>query len=163
MVTFAKLADDGSTTSGDWIYVGSYTPKGNQMKRRMGISDPAKNDPTGMGFYPQWSWSWPLNRRIIYNRASADLNGNPWDPKRPGIKWNGAKWVGDVPDYPPAMSPHDPKAWLPFIMNGEGTGRLFSNTMRRRSASGTLRADGIAGAKRAPSERSKRSGRVLVR
>lgn len=128
MATFAKLMDDGSTTAGDWIYTGSYTPKGNLMKRRAGVQDPAKNDPTGMGFYPQWSWSWPLNRRVLYNRASADLDGNPWDPKRPGIKWNGTKWVGDVPDYPPAMSPHDPKAWLPFIMNGEGTGRLFSNT-----------------------------------
>jgi formate dehydrogenase major subunit len=66
---------------------------------------------------------------VLYNRASADLNGNPWDPKRPGIKWNGSKWVGDVPDYPPKMSPHDPGAWLPFIMNGEGVGRLFSSTM----------------------------------
>jgi formate dehydrogenase major subunit len=128
IATFAVLKDDGSTSAGDWIYAGSFTEKGNQMKRRAGVSDPAKNDPTGMGFYPQWAWSWPVNRRVMYNRASADLNGNPWDPKRPGIKWNGTKWVGDVPDYPPNMSPHDPKAWLPFIMNPEGTGRLFSNT-----------------------------------
>ena len=66
---------------------------------------------------------------MLYNRASADLNGNAWDPKRPGITWNGSKWVGDVPDYPPAMSPHDPKAWLPFIMTGEGVGRIFSSTL----------------------------------
>ncbi len=129
IATFAVLKDDGSTSAGDWIYAGSFTEKGNQMKRRNGVSDPAKNDPTGMGFYPEWSWSWPVNRRVLYNRASADLNGNPWDPKRPGIKWNGTKWVGDVPDYPPTMSPHDPKAWLPFIMNPEGTGRLFSNIL----------------------------------
>jgi formate dehydrogenase major subunit len=129
LATFIKLKDDGSTSAGDWIYTGSYTEKGNQMKRRNGVQDPAKNDPTGMGFYPEWAWSWPLNRRVMYNRASADLDGNPWDPKRPGIKWNGTKWVGDVPDYPPMMSPHDPKAWLPFIMNPEGTGRLFSNTL----------------------------------
>ncbi|MBV8601107.1 MAG: formate dehydrogenase-N subunit alpha [Candidatus Eremiobacteraeota bacterium] len=129
VATFAKLADDGSTTAGDWIYTGSYTDKGNLSKRRNGVQDPAKNDPTGMGFYPNWAWSWPLNRRVLYNRASAELAGNPWDPKRPGIKWNGSKWVGDVPDYPPKMSPDDPKAWLPFIMNGEGTGRLFSNGM----------------------------------
>jgi formate dehydrogenase major subunit len=126
MVTFAKLMDDGTTTSGDWIYVGSYTDKGNMLKRRDGVQDPAKNDPTGMGFYPQWAWSWPLNRRVLYNRASADLTGAPWDPTRPGIKWNGEMWVGDVPDYPPKMSPTDPNAWLPFIMTGEGTGRLFS-------------------------------------
>ena len=82
-----------------------------------------------MGFYHNWAWSWPLNRRVMYNRASADLEGRPWDPKRPGIQWNGKKWVGDVPDYPPTMSPTDPKAWLPFIMTGEGTGRMFSNSL----------------------------------
>jgi formate dehydrogenase major subunit len=130
LATFAALKDDGTTTSGDWIYTGSYPEdKGNLAKRRGGVQDPAKNDPTGLGFYPNWGWSWPLNRRVMYNRASADLNGNAWDPKRPGITWNGTMWVGDVPDYPPKMSPHDPKAWLPFIMNGEGTGRLFSDTM----------------------------------
>src|SRR5438094_122070 len=96
---------------------------------RDGVQDVAKNDPTGMGFFPNWSWSWPLNRRVMYNRASADLQGKPWDPKRPGIQWNGTAWVGDVPDYPPTMSPTDPAAWLPFIMNGEGTGRLFSSSM----------------------------------
>jgi len=129
LATFAKLTDDGSTSSGNWIYVGSYPEKGNMAKRRKGVQDPAKNDPTGMGFYPEWAWSWPLNRRILYNRASADLKGKPWDPKRPGIAWNGTKWVGDVPDYPPKMSPTSPKAWLPFIMNGEGVGRLFSNSL----------------------------------
>jgi len=124
--SFIKLADDGTTTAGDWIYTGSYTEKGNLMKRRNGVQDPAKNDPTGMGFYPEWAWSWPLNRRVMYNRASADLAGKPWDPKRPGITWNGEKWVGDVPDYPAKMNPNDSNAWLPFIMTGEGTGRLFS-------------------------------------
>jgi formate dehydrogenase major subunit len=129
LATFAKLKDDGTTTSGNWIYVGSYPTKGNATKRRNGVQDPKKNDPTGMGFYPEWAWSWPLNRRVLYNRASADLNGKPWDPKRPGIVWNGSKWVGDVPDYPPTMNPHDPNAWLPFIMTGEGVGRIFSNTL----------------------------------
>jgi len=129
LATFAKLKDDGTTTSGNWIYVGSYSEKGNLAKRRNGVQDPKKNDPTGMGFYPEWAWSWPLNRRILYNRASADLDGRPWDPKRPAIAWNGTKWVGDVPDYPPTMSPKDPKAWLPFIMNGEGVGRIFSSTL----------------------------------
>ena len=128
LATFAALKDDGTTAAGDWIYTGSYPESGNLMKRRAGIHDPAKNDPTGMGFYPNWAWSWPVNRRVLYNRASADLEGQPWDPARPGIQWSGQKWVGDVPDYPPAMNPKDPKAWLPFIMTGEGTGRLFSNT-----------------------------------
>ena len=133
MTSFANLKDDGTTTAGDWIYTGSYPDTGNLMKRRGGISDPTTNDPTGMGFYPNWAWSWPLNRRVLYNRASADLAGLPWDAARPGIKWDAtqAKWVGDVPDYPPTMKPltQDPTAWLPFIMNGEGVGRLFSNSV----------------------------------
>ena len=131
MTSFALLKDDGTTTAGNWIYTAMYPDAGNLAKRREGVQDPAKNDPTGLGFYHQWGWTWPLNRRILYNRASADLAGKPWDPKRPGIQWDAARktWVGDVPDYPPAMDPADPKAWLPFIMNGEGTGRLFSNSL----------------------------------
>src|SRR5262252_6006146 len=139
LATFANLKDDGTTTAGDWIYTGSYPDESapaaqgrssaNLSRRRDGIRDPQRNDPTGLGFYPNWAWSWPLNRRVLYNRASADATGQPWDPTRPGIKWNGTTWVGDVPDYPPTMNPADPAAWLPFIMNGEGTGRLFSSSM----------------------------------
>jgi formate dehydrogenase major subunit len=129
MTSFANLKDDGTTTAGDWIYTGSYPDTGNLMKRRAGIQDPAANDPTGMGFYPGWAWSWPLNRRVMYNRASADADGKAWDPARPGITWSGTRWVGDVPDYPATLDPHDPNAFLPFIMNGEGVGRLFSNGM----------------------------------
>jgi formate dehydrogenase major subunit len=129
LATFAALKDDGTTTAGDWIYTGGYPESGNLMKRRNGVQDPQKNDPTGLGFFPNWAWSWPLNRRVMYNRASADLQGKPWDPSRAGIQWNGTTWVGDVPDYPPTLAPSDPSAWLPFIMNGEGVGRLFSNSM----------------------------------
>src|SRR5882672_7193612 len=130
MTSFANLKADGTTTSGDWIYVGSFTDAGgNLMARRNGVQDPAKNDPTGMGFYPTWAWSWPANRRVLYNRASADLDGKPWDAKRPGILWNGSAWTGDVPDYPATMNPKDPAAWNPFIMNGEGVGRLYSSSM----------------------------------
>jgi formate dehydrogenase major subunit len=129
MATFANLKDDGTTTAGDWLYTGSYTEQGNLSRRRGGVQDVKKNDPTGLGYFHSWAWSWPLNRRVLYNRASADSNGRPWDPQRPGIQWDGSTWVGDVPDYPPTMNPHDPGAWLPFIMNGEGVGRLFSNSM----------------------------------
>jgi len=127
--TFADLADDGSTSAGSWIYTGSYPESGNQMQRRNGVQDPKRNDPTGMGFYPQWAWLWPLNRRVLYNRASADPAGRPWDPSRPGIQWDAKQklWVGDVPDYKPDADPGDPASPLPFIMTGEGTGRLFSN------------------------------------
>lgn len=131
LASFALLKDDGTTTAGDWIYTGSYPESGNLAKRRDGVQDPKKNDPTGMGYYPNWSWAWPLNRRNLYNRASADAQGRPWDPKRPGIQWDAAagKWVGDVPDYPPTADPTKPGAPLPFIMNGEGTGRLFTNSL----------------------------------
>ncbi len=129
MEKFALLKDDGTTTAGDWIYTGHYPESGNMAKRRDGVQDPKKNDPTGMGFYPGWAWSWPANRRVLYNRASADPQGRPWDPKRPGIRWDPAAglWVGDVPDYPPDADPSKPDAPLWFIMTGEGTGRLFSN------------------------------------
>ena len=129
--TFGDLADDGSTTAGNWIYTGSYPESGNLAKRRNGVQDPERNDPTGMGFYPDWAWSWPLNRRVLYNRASADPDGRPWDPRRAGIRWDRRQrlWVGDVPDYPPDADPRDPESPLPFIMNGEGTGRLFSSSL----------------------------------
>ncbi len=128
--TFADLKDDGTTTAGDWIYTGHYPESGNLTKRRDGVQDPEKNDPTGMGFYPNWAWSWPANRRVLYNRASADPQGRPWDPDRPGISWDADQglWVGDVPDYAPDTAP-GPDAPLPFIMTAEGTGRLFSNSV----------------------------------
>jgi formate dehydrogenase major subunit len=131
MATFGALKDDGTTTAGNWIYTGSYPEAGNLSKRRAGVQDPKKNDPTGMGYYHGWAWSWPLNRRVMYNRASADLDGKAWDPSRPGIEWDPTekKWKGDVPDYPPTMEPRSPKAWGPFIMTSEGLGRLFSNSM----------------------------------
>jgi formate dehydrogenase major subunit len=116
--SFALLKDDGTTAAGNWIYAGSFTEDGNMMARRR------TTDPTGMGFYHEWGWSWPLNRRILYNRASADLSGKPWDPTRPGIWWNGTQWVGDVPDFPVTSPPSD--GVKPFIMTAEGTGRLFS-------------------------------------
>ncbi|MPZ73859.1 MAG: molybdopterin-dependent oxidoreductase [Nitriliruptorales bacterium] len=116
--TFADLKSDGTTLSGNWIYAGSWTEEGNQMARRN------NDDPTGMGFHHEWAWSWPLNRRVLYNRASADENGRPWDPRRPGIQWNGSLWVGDVPDFPPDEAPDVGTG--AFIMTGEGVGRLFA-------------------------------------
>ncbi len=120
--SFAFLMDDGSTASGNWLYCGSYTNKGNMMARR------GKEDPTGLGIYPNWSWCWPVNRRVIYNRASVDLNGQPWNPERPLIKWDGKKWVGDVPDGPwPPMG--DKAGKLPFIMKPDGVASLFGPAM----------------------------------
>ncbi len=122
MSTFAQLKDDGSTSSGTWIYCGSYTEDGKMTARR------ELDDPSGIGLYPKWSWSWPLNRRIIYNRASVDLNGKPWDSKHAVIIWDQSnkKWVGDVPDggWPPIAIDRE-KTKLPFIMQSDGVGHLF--------------------------------------
>ncbi len=125
MVSYAALKDDGSTTSGCWIYSASYTEAGNMAARR-----DLTPDQFNIGLYPKWAWCWPVNRRIIYNRASVDLNGEPFDTKRPVIKWNPTKggtggWDGDIPDggYPPMAVE---AGRYPFIMNSEGTGRLFA-------------------------------------
>ena len=129
-----SLRDDGSTSSGNWLYSGSYTLKDgkavNMMARR------GKEDPTGLGLYSNWAWAWPLNRRIIYNRASVDPNGNPWDPSRPVLKWNPADpatgkpggWAGDVPDGPaPPLGNEGGK--LPFIMKPLGVGSIFGKDL----------------------------------
>ncbi|MFA7096667.1 MAG: molybdopterin dinucleotide binding domain-containing protein, partial [Gammaproteobacteria bacterium] len=68
---------------------------------------------------------WPANRRILYNRASSDPSGKPWDPKRALIYWDSSKWTGaDVPDMRPNAAPEE--GVNPFIMLPEGVGRLFS-------------------------------------
>jgi formate dehydrogenase major subunit len=123
LVSFAALRDDGTTSCGCWIYSGCFTEAGNQMARR------DNTDPDDTGAFPKWAWSWPVNRRIIYNRASADMNGNPWDPSRKLLWWNGTTWTGyDVPDIVPTAKPD---VVQPFIMNPEGTARLFTRAMMR--------------------------------
>ncbi len=117
--SFVYLLDDGRTSSGNWIYSASYTEAGNMAARRK------KTDPTGLGLYPEWAWAWPVNRRIIYNRASVDLEGNPRDPQRAILKWDEAakKWVGDVPDGP--APPMGTQGVYPFIMKPDGVAALF--------------------------------------
>jgi formate dehydrogenase major subunit len=117
---FGFLRDDGSTMCGNWLYSGSWTEAGPMIQRR------GTEDPSGLGIYPNWAWSWPANRRVLYNRASCDLNGKPWDPTRAQVWWNEStkKWVGnDVPDFKPDSAPSDHMG--PFIMNPEGVGRIF--------------------------------------
>jgi formate dehydrogenase major subunit len=118
---FAWLKDDGTTACGNWIYSGSFTEAGNQTARR------DSSDPSNMGVHPGWGWSWPANRRVLYNRASCDVDGKPWDPSRKQIWWNegSQKWVGnDVPDFKVDSKPKDHMG--PFIMNPEGVGRIFA-------------------------------------
>jgi formate dehydrogenase major subunit len=114
---FAQLRDDGSTMCGNWLHSGVYTEAGNNAQRR------GTADPTGLGMYPAWAFSWPANRRVMYNRASADAQGKAWDASRSGIAWNGERWVGDVPDINPTAPPGTFGA---FIMLPEGVARLFS-------------------------------------
>ncbi len=118
---FSWLRDDGSTASGNWLFCGSWTEAGALSQRR------GTDDPSGLGIYPGWGWSWPMNRRVLYNRASCDVSGKPWDASRKQVWWNESakKWVGnDVPDFKPDSNPKDHMG--PFIMNAEGVGRLFT-------------------------------------
>ncbi len=120
---FGQLRDDGSTACGCWIYSGCWTEKGNMMARR------DTSDPGNTGAYSNWAFSWPANRRILYNRASADLDGKAWDPRRKLIEWNGTAWTGyDVPDIAVNAKPRDVG---PFIMNPEGSARLFARGLMR--------------------------------
>jgi formate dehydrogenase major subunit len=121
---FAMLNNDGNTSSGNWVMSGSFDEKGeNKMSKR------GKEDPTGLGLFPNWSYAWPVNRRILYNRASCDVNGKAYNPKRKVLEWTGDKWVGDVPDGPwPPMADKE-NGRYPFIMKTDGMGALFGPGM----------------------------------
>jgi formate dehydrogenase major subunit len=127
--SFAFLQADGSTSSANWLYCNSYTSKGNMAARRT-------REKSGIGLNLEWSWCWPVNRRIIYNRASVDKYGKPWDTEHPVIQWDsnakGGKggWVGDVPDggWPPMLNADgtaNSKTKYPFIMKPEGHAHIF--------------------------------------
>lgn len=118
--SFAFLLADGKTSCGNWIYAGSYTEAGNMMARR------DKTPVATANIFPKWGFAWPVNRRILYNRASVDIQGNPIDPKRAVITWDATnkKWVGDVPDGPaPPMGMEGGK--YPFIMKPDGVASIF--------------------------------------
>ncbi len=125
--SFGDLKADGSTTSGNWLYCNSYVEPekepdapipGNRMSRRDRTPGPFE-----INMHPNWAWVWPLNRRIIYNRASVDLDGVPWDQDRPVIWWRNEEWVGDVPDG--AAPPMNQGGYLPFIMKPDGVGLFY--------------------------------------
>jgi len=132
--TFGHLRDDGSTACGNWIYGGIYPEEGKNLALRR---EKAKaEDYLAHG----WGFVWPANRRIIYNRASADPSGKPWSEKKKLIWWDAEqkKWVGnDVPDFPGTMAPDAPRAkdgpfkgvsgTDAFIMNPHGLGQFFAS------------------------------------
>ncbi|MFE4835859.1 formate dehydrogenase [Arthrobacter sp. NPDC056691] len=129
---YTELKDDGSTSCGCWIYCGC---------RADGINQAARRKPhTEQGISSlEWGWAWPANRRTLYNRASADPEGNPWSERKKLIWWAGekGKWTGDdVPDFeptkPPSYRPGEdakgPDAISgidPFIMQADGKGWLY--------------------------------------
>ena len=122
LASFGFLRDDGTTACGNWIYSGCWSQAGNLTARR------DNSDPSGLGQTLNWGFAWPVNRRIIYNRASCDPAGKPWDPSRTVLKWTGSVWGGnDVPDMRPNAAPEE--GVMPFIMNPEGVARLFARDL----------------------------------
>jgi formate dehydrogenase major subunit len=152
--TIASAADPGTIACGNWLFSGYFAPADDGT----GVSMPAvqrrgQKDPGDYGFYPYWGFTWPANRRVLYNRASARPDGTPWAENKKVIWWDASadsgqkdaqgnpilgKWVGhDVPDFPPTKKPDakaDPaKTGLsaqagtdPFIMKADGKGWLFA-------------------------------------
>ena len=132
---FDELKDDGSTTCASWIYCGVFPAPDRNLAARK------EPDPPGVpGSHRNWGWAWPANRRVLYNRASADLQGRPWSERKKWIWWDGERWAGyDTPDFPgtkPPNAPGDPdgvglaahSGRQPFIMNANGVGLLFNPT-----------------------------------
>jgi formate dehydrogenase major subunit len=131
--TYTQLADDGSTPCGCWIYCGCFADGVNQTARRR-----PGQDQTYVA--PEWGWAWPLNRRILYNRASADPAGRPWSERKRYVWWDGdqGRWTGaDVPDFkvdmepgyqppPGARAEHALAGDAPFVMQADGRGWLFA-------------------------------------
>jgi formate dehydrogenase major subunit len=130
---FTQLKDDGSTACGCWIYCGVYAGGVNQAARRKPGSEQS-------WVAPEWGWAWPANRRILYNRASADPDGKPWSERKAYVWWDAeaGRWTGhDVPDFvatrPPSYRPPEGATGVdaisgidPFIMQGDGKAWLFA-------------------------------------
>ncbi len=141
--TIALAANYDAIACGSWIYAGYFAPADDGR----GVWRPAarrrgQKDPGNLGLYPYWGYTWPLNRHILYNRASARPDGTPWAENKKLIWWDAAKkvWTGyDVPDFVPTKAP-DAKAnpaglglaaqsgTDPFIMKADGKGWLFAPT-----------------------------------
>jgi formate dehydrogenase major subunit len=130
---YLPLADDGSTACGCWIYAGCFADGVNQTARRKPHTEQS-------WVASEWAWAWPMNRRILYNRASADPEGRPWSERKRYVWWDDdeGKWTGeDVPDFTPDKRPdYVPEEGAsaqealrgdePFIMQGDGHGWLYA-------------------------------------
>src|SRR5690606_19480576 len=132
---FTELKDDGSTACGSWIYCGCFADGVNQTARRKPRSEQS-------WVAPEWGWAWPNNRRILYNRASADPQGRPWSERKAYVWWDAdaGRWTGhDVPDFeltkPPDFQPepgakaeHALAGTDAFIMQTDGRAWLYVPT-----------------------------------
>jgi len=130
---FTQLAADGSTVCGCWIYCGVRADGVNQADRRR----PGREQ---SWVAPEWGWAWPANRRVLYNRASADPDGRPWSERKALVWWNADKgqWTGhDVPDFvadrAPSYRPPEGATGVaaisgidPFVMQADGKAWLFA-------------------------------------
>ncbi len=130
---FSDLRADGSTACGCWIYSGCFAGGVNQTARRRPGAEQS-------WVAPEWGWAWPANRRILYNRASADPSGAPWSERKAYVWWDAeaGRWTGhDVPDFVADLPPdHVPgpddraeralRGDEPFIVQGDGRGWLFA-------------------------------------
>lgn len=131
--SYTQMTADGTTAGGCWIYTGVYADGVNQAARRKPGSE---QDSTAA----EWAWAWPANRRILYNRASADADGKPWSERKKYVWWDEdtQRWTGkDIPDFPADKHPHDlgdadegGAAALAgndaFVMQADGRGWLFA-------------------------------------
>lgn len=121
--SYSQLQADGTTACGMWIYSGYYSNEAEKLDpMKQPMTRRSKDDPSGLGLYPGWSFCWPANRRVLYNRASADPQGRPWNPKKVLVAWDGAKWIqNDVGDFVTSKAPDDNA----FFMTWEQNARLF--------------------------------------
>lgn len=131
--SFADLKADGTTSSGCWIYSGVFAGGVNRSANKRPGSE---QDEMAL----DWGWAWPLNRRVLYNRASADADGKPWSERKKLVWWNedAERWespdvvdfpVNKAPDYKPDRDAVGPDALAgddPFIMQPDGKGWLFA-------------------------------------